>query len=183
MDITVVYETLYGTTRALADTLAEGLRGADPQARVSVLPVDEASADRLSGTELLVVGGPTHALGMSRASTRRSGSEGKDADRAAGGTRTGVREWLAALPPAPPGARAAAFTTRLAYPLAGSAARGIARRLRRLGYPLVGVESFVVAGPTGPLRDGEQERARSWAARLGTDLARSRPHGAEGPTG
>lgn len=170
MDITVVYETLYGTTRALAETLAEGLRGADPQARVSVLSVDEASADRLAGTELLLVGGPTHALGLSRASTRRSGSEGKDAARAAGATRTGVREWLAALPAAPSGARAAAFTTRLAFPLAGSAARGIARRLRRLGYRVVGAESFIVASPTGPLRDGEQQRALSWAARLATSL-------------
>jgi hypothetical protein len=81
MDVTVVYETLYGSTRALAEALAEGVRAADPQAAVSVLSVDEASPDRLADTALLLAGGPTHALGMSRASTRRSGREGKDCRR------------------------------------------------------------------------------------------------------
>lgn len=166
MDVTVVYETLYGTTRTLAEALAEGVRYADPQATVSVLSVDEASPGRLAGTALLLVGGPTHVLGMSRPGTRRSGREGKDAAAATTATTTGVREWLAGLPPAPAGARAAAFTTRLSFPLAGSAARGIARQLKHRGYRVVGTEGFVVSGATGPLRDGELDRARSWAGGL-----------------
>jgi len=175
MDVTVVYETLYGSTRGLAEALAEGVRSADPQATVSVLSVDEASPDRIADTALLLVGGPTHALGMSRASTRRSGREGKDAAAAGAATMTGVREWLTGLPPAPPGATAAAFTTKLANPLAGSAARGIARGLRKARYRVVGSEGFIVSTATGPLRDGERERARAWAARLTGQLVSSPP--------
>ena len=166
MKVTIVYETVFGTTRALARALADGVQQADPHAEVCVLSVDEAGPDRLAGVGLLLVGGPTHAFGMSRPGTRRSGREGADADSAGTATLTGVREWLQRLGPAAPDARAAAFSTKLPSRFAGNAAVGIARRLRHLGYDVVGHEGFTVGGSTGPLSAGEQDRARTWAARL-----------------
>jgi hypothetical protein len=51
--------------------------------------------------------------------------------------------------------------------MAGGAARGIARRLRRHGYHLVmDPEGFVVDDAYGPLRAGEIERAKEWGAQL-----------------
>jgi hypothetical protein len=65
------------------------------------------------------------------------------------------------------GAQAAASDTRLRSPMAGGAARGIARRLRRHGCQLVGdPEGFIVDDSHGPLRVGEIERAKHWGAQL-----------------
>ncbi len=59
---------------------------------------------------------------------------------------------------------AAAFDTRLGKPklVTGSAAKGIAKRLRRHGYQVVGEESFIVDEGPGPLHEGEVDRAREW---------------------
>jgi hypothetical protein len=67
-------------------------------------------------------------------------------------------------------ARAAAFDTRAdkAAALTGSAARSIARRLRRGAWTVVSRESFLVDDSEGPLADGELERARAWGAQLAT---------------
>lgn len=126
---------------------------------MTVLPVDDAAPAHVSPADLLLVGAPTPSLGRGRASTRR---DGRTADR----PPTGVREWLAelSLSPAPFGSQAAAFTTRPSSRFAGSAARGIARGLRRAGYQVLAPpEGFVVQATTGPLRDGEHDRARAWA--------------------
>jgi hypothetical protein len=79
----------------------------------------------------------------------------------------GLRTWLRDLGPAH-GAAAAAFDTRgdANAALTGSAAKGIARRLRRHGYDVIGTASFLVADSEGPLEDGELDRARSWGASL-----------------
>ncbi len=81
----------------------------------------------------------------------------------------GMREWLDSTLPVPPGSRAAAFCTKTAIPswFAGSAARGVGKRLRRLGYELTDAPAdFLVNGPLGPVAAGELERARVWADRL-----------------
>jgi hypothetical protein len=51
--------------------------------------------------------------------------------------------------------------------MAGGAARGIARRLRKHGYHLVSdPEGFVLDDVYGPMRSGEIERAKEWGAQL-----------------
>jgi hypothetical protein len=63
--------------------------------------------------------------------------------------------------------RATAFDTRLPSALAGGASHGIVRGLRHHGFTLVAdAEGFVVEEAEGPLRDGEEERARAWGAEL-----------------
>ena len=53
----------------------------------------------------------------------------------------------------------------------GSAAHGMARRLRRHGYGLVvEPESFFVEGTPGPLEEGELERAKEWGRTLANEV-------------
>jgi hypothetical protein len=64
------------------------------------------------------------------------------------------------------GLAAAAFDTRMGTPTEKNAAvsETIAARLQAAGCELVvPPESFLVAGFTGPLVDGEEQRARTWA--------------------
>ena len=162
----VVYESMYGNTQRVARAIAEGLSGA---ASVDVIEVGEAPAELPPGVDLLVVGGPTHAFGMSRPRTRA------DAARQAGARviseRTGVREWLASLPPAGSAVAALAFDTHASHPRffrhIGSAAQDIAAGLARLGFNVSAApEHFWVAGSQGPLDPGEEQRARTWARAL-----------------
>ena len=66
---TVVYESLFGSTREVAEAVAEGLRAA-PGAAVDCRPVADAGP-ALGQVDLLVAGGPTHFLGMT---SQRSGA-------------------------------------------------------------------------------------------------------------
>ena len=63
----VVYESMYGNTRAVAEAIGEGLRGAWD---VTVVPVGRAGPEVLDGAALVVVGGPTHVHGMTRPRSR-----------------------------------------------------------------------------------------------------------------
>jgi hypothetical protein len=79
----------------------------------------------------------------------------------------GIRDWFIALPKGADGSLGAAFDTRADYRVAGGAASGIARRLRKHGYDLVAEpEGFVIERTGGPLRDGELDRARIWGGSL-----------------
>ena len=176
MEVAIVYESLFGNTRTIAEAIAEGVRQADPAAQVALLPVGEAKADQVRGASLLIVGGPTHMRGMTSGTTRRKGLEaeentakGKGAEFTPeqGAEGPGVRDWFEALPKTASGTLAAAFDTRAGFKLAGGAAKGIARRLRGHGYKLaVPPEGFIITGTEGPLREGEPDRARAWGAAL-----------------
>ncbi len=182
MRVTVVYESLFGNTRTLAEAIAEGIRAAVPGADVSCIPVAEAGP-AAAEADLLVAGGPTHFLGMTSQRSRRmarqywaqaTGGAGRTAGDAppAG---PGVREWLATLP-AGGGHLAAAFDTRLDTLFPGSAARLIGRILRDQGYQIIAApEGFTVTAMQGPLSPGEQERAKAWGAELADSLRQPGP--------
>ena len=159
MKVVVVYESMFGNTKTIAEAIAEGLGEAG---EVAVGTVDDLPPEVVGAAGLLVVGGPTHAHGMARADARRTVA--KDASYAEYGQS--LRGWLERLPTGQ--AMAAAFDTRFAKPrwLTGSAATKIAQRLGRKGYQLVGTESFFVQGPGGPLADGERDRAAAWGHQL-----------------
>jgi hypothetical protein len=164
----VVYESMFGNTAAVAEAVAGGLGS---RLQVSLREVGNAATAVPDDVDLVVVGGPTHALGLSRHSTRKDAAE--QADRPLVSTGLGVREWLDAAAPQGMTCRAAAFDTRCAKPrLPGSAARAAVRRLRRAGFqPTAAPASFYVTGTKGPLVEGELERARRWAEGLAASVA------------
>ena len=160
----VVYESMYGNTKEVAEAVAAGLA---ELGGIVVVEVGDAPHDLDTGLDLLVVGGPTHAHGMSRPQTRQTA-----ADNAPAGvipSRTGLREWLGALGRSRPGLSAAAFDTRFDKSrwLTGSAAAGAARLLgRHHCVVILPPESFYVEQKAGPLAGGELDRARRWGEKL-----------------
>jgi hypothetical protein len=157
----VVYESWFGNTQLIARKVAAALA---ETGEVELAAVDEPLPP-LEDVDLLVVGAPTHVHGLS---SRRS-REGALTQGAFGGPGIGVRDWIDLLPNGARGPRAAAFDTRANKPvlLVGSAARGIARRLRQHGYALAAEpRSFFVVGTPGPLEAGELERASDWGREL-----------------
>lgn len=144
MNALVVYDSLYGNTEKIAQVVAAvletfGPTRVQPVADVSSIPPD---------TDLLVVGGPTHGHAVN----------------------AGITSFLERVDPsAVSGIAVTAFDTRVDWPvlLSGSAARGISKQLRRKGgNVIVEPASFLVDGREGPLKDGELERANSWAQQI-----------------
>ena len=169
MRAVIVYESMFGNTRAIARVIAEGV-GPD----VRVLGVAEADAREAEGADLIIVGGPTHWSRMSRPSTRKSALKavrqpGSDLVLEPGADiGPGVREWLDTFDLFQ--ARAAAFDTRYKASAAifGRASKGIARALSHHGLTvMVSPESFLVDWKSH-LLPGETDRARAWGAQLAT---------------
>lgn len=164
----VVYESQWGNTEAVARAIAEQLQASMD---VEVVAAEAAPTD-VKGFDLVLVGGPTHAFSMTRASTRASAVEQHGAPSA---PALGIREWLHVLENAPSGTRGATFDTRVDKPrLPGSAARAAKQELKSLGFDIVAKqESFRVHDYAGPLVDGELERAGEWARQLSAKVLAS----------
>ena len=118
---------------------------------------------------LVVVGGPTHAFGMSRPGTREAAA--KEAESPLVSDRIGVREWLDGLELPSEMPVGAAYDAHVDHPKllrhVGSTAAAIAKRLKTLGVTTVAEpEHFSVTGPKGPLRDGELQRAHDFGRSL-----------------
>jgi len=167
----VVIESMFGNTRSIGSAVAAGLAGT---MEVTTIGIGEVPAVLPEGIDLLVVGGPTHAFGLSRPSTRDSAHQ-QGAPQA---PDIGVREWLSTLPGE--NVAAAAFDTRVDKRFVpGSAARGALHRLQELGFDVLPPAcSFFVAGVEGPLRKGELDRARAWGEDLGRRMAEREAVGA-----
>ena len=168
MRAVVVYESMYGNTRAVAEAIGEGLGVVH---EVTVVPVGHAGPEVIDGAQLLVVGGPTHIHGMTRPRSREAAAEaahkpGSTVVLEDGAEGPGVREWLAAL-----GHRnmlAAAFDTRMNGPAAftGRASKGITRELSRADVHLMGRPQSFLVTKENSLEPGELTRARRWGEEL-----------------
>ena len=165
MNVVIVYESAWGNTQAVAEVVAAGLVAATG-IDVTVVDVGVAPPAATIVADLLVVGAPTHAFGLSRPQTR------EDAARRGGHPgAVGLREWLESAGGLP--GPVAAFDTHVRHPnLPGAASRKAARLLRRHGATLLAEpESFSVDGYEGPLLPGELDRAQAWGADLGDRLS------------
>jgi hypothetical protein len=100
----VVFESMFGNTQAIAQAVADGLA---IRMEVDLLEVGSAPAAVPGGVDLLVVGAPTHAFGMSRPATRQSAAQQAPAGLVSKGH--GLREWLTALSIGAPDVVAVAF--------------------------------------------------------------------------
>lgn len=156
MKALIVIETCFGNTEQIAHAIAEGLRsrGAD------VDLVQAAEAPSPQGFDLLLIGSPTHSMGLPKAATRQQA-------RTKGGHpgSTGIAEWLTTVPRLD-GQRIAAFATVTGGMFSGSAAKAIEKHLRKVAVTVTAREDFTVRGTEGPLADGELERASAWGASL-----------------
>lgn len=178
MKVLVVYESMYGNTHLVADAIGDGLREGH---EVEVVSVHDADRALLDGADLVVVGGPTHAHGLPRDTSRESAAamaskpdSGLVLEPDAEGP--GLREWFDSIGTVT-GVRGAAFDTRIdmAPILTGRASKGISKRLRHHGFrELVEPESFLVT-KDNHLLDDQIEHASTWGKALGTTLATAVP--------
>lgn len=161
----VVHESMFGNTARAAAAIADSLE----RHGVSVQRVEAASASEVipEDLDLLVIGAPTHAFGLSRPNTRADAvRQGADPQKAG----PGVREWLVKLHTSPRcHTLVAAFDTRISKvewlpAAAGPSINRLARRagLQPYGRPL----KLRVADTKGPLLDGELERAERFGEQL-----------------
>ena len=143
MKALIVYDSVYGNTEKIARAIAEAIT---PPDEVKLLRAGEANPSELASIDLLIVGSPTH-----------------------GGRPTPeVQEFLNKVPKFTlQGINVAAFDTRLStrcVAIFGYAAGRIASNLKgKSGNLVASPEGFFVKGKEGPLKEGELERAASWA--------------------
>ncbi len=168
MTALVVYESMFGSTRAVAEAIAEGLAPVGPVRVVEVGVLASTPAGRTITTEvdLLVVGAPTHAFGLSRPNTRQDAAS--DATDGTISFEVGLREYLDAVKMPLGGVRFAAFDTKVIKPkLPGSAAKAADKQLRQKGARAIAEpRNFWVQGRNEGLVLGELEAARAWGEGL-----------------
>ena len=144
MSALVVFDSNYGNTESVAGAIADAIGG-------SAVSVSTIRPDSLTGVDLLVLGCPINGW---RPSPRMQSF----LDQLRPGTLRGIQ--------------AAAFDTRVHSPIHGDAAGRVTRRLKSAGaHILARPTGFIVEGKTGPLADGEIDRAREWAGSIVTALA------------
>ena len=164
----IVVESYFGNTRLIAEAVAAGMieGGVDTQ----VVDVSQAPSALPEDLDLLVLGAPTHNRGLPTVATRSKAR----AQAGSGATSPGISEWLGDAE-VPAALSVAAFDTVISKGwLSGSAAKAIAKALRRhQGRKTASVKSFVVTASKGPLAAGQETDARSWGREL-ADSASSR---------
>ena len=141
----IVYDSTYGNTEKIARAIGAALTG-----YVKVQKAGEVNIAELASYDLLVIGSPTYG----------------------GRPMPTVADFLGKIPDdAVKGKNVAAFDTRIPTKFAklfGYAADRIAKSLKDKGANLmVPAEGFFVNGKSGPLKDGEEARAATWAKGLG----------------
>ncbi len=149
MHVLIVYGSQFGTTEKLARIMGSAL---EQRHTVQVVAAKEAKALTGDDVQLLLVGAPDQVGG------RRD---------LAKPFLSGLRERVFV------GIAAAAFDTRMKGAEAEKGTAGaIAEALEAAGCRLVlPPEGFMVAGFTGPLAPGEDERAMAWALKAAEFVA------------
>lgn len=141
MRVLVVYDSVYGNTEQIARAIGGAIAN-----DVKILHVREVEPSELKGIDLLIIGAPTQ-----------------------GGRPTQtMQEFLKNVSePDIKGINVAAFDTRISAKwvgIFGYAAGRIAKSLKKKGGNLLlNPEPFFVEGTKGPLKEGEPERAVTWA--------------------
>jgi flavodoxin len=144
MKAMIVFDSVYGNTEKIAEAIAAGMGSGTKARRPSAV-----GADELRSVELLVVGSPT--LG--------------------GRPTKAIQGFIDSIPKAVAGKLIiAAFDTRMSMKFAkifGYAAARITAKLQENGSTLRSPpEGFIVRGGSGPLAEGELERATAWGRGL-----------------
>ena len=141
MKTLVIYDSFFGNTKLLAETIAKEL-GNDTK----ILHVSDFTNEDLKGVGLLVVGSPVRGWRPSENTSAFLMSFGKDQLK---------------------GIKVATFDTRMKIIIHGDATKKMSEMLSNLGAEVI-VEPnwFIVSGSEGPLAEGELERAKEWAKKI-----------------
>jgi len=149
MKTLVVYESINGNTEKITKAIGEAIKE-----DVRVLSVGAVSSSDLESIDLLIAGSPTYGgrptPGMQNfLNSTVTGSSLKDVSVAAFDTRL-TANWVKIF---------------------GFASGKIASSLKANGgVPVVSPEGFYVTGTKGPLKEGELERAASWAKEIVSNI-------------
>ena len=145
MKVLVVYDSVYGNTKKIAETIAKEL-GKD----VKTVSVSDFKSKDLTGINLLVVGSPILSFSPSE-------KTGKFLAGLGAGQLKGIQ--------------AAAFDTRVRIFFHGDAAKKIATGLKQAGADIIAEPcGFIVEGREGPLAADTLQKARDWAASFKSNL-------------
>jgi hypothetical protein len=172
MTALVVYESMFGNTRIIAEAIARGIGSPEAVA----VAVNDVVPETLQGVDLLVVGGPTHVHSMTRPVSRKAARD--QAAKSDGqlllepfSDAFGLREWLAALPTLY--VAAVAFDTRMRGPafVTGRASKAIAKLLASHGLRVVAPARSFLVTKANTLMPGELRAAEEWGESLRVHLA------------
>jgi hypothetical protein len=179
----VIYESMFGNTKAIAEAIRDGLAA---RATATVINVNQLGIDDGREADLMVVGGPTHVHGMTRATTREEAAKWADdaskhltLEPEAPGR--GIRDWsddpMTVVAPL-----FAAFATRADMPvlLSGNAAAQIDRALRHRGSRRVADSENFLVTKDSRLEHDELDRARAWGESLGAQASEFLAHADRG---
>jgi flavodoxin len=154
MNALALYDSQYGDTQRIAQAIA-GKLAEFGEARA--VRLDPRQPVELQGADVFIVGCPTQ--GWRPTPAIQSFLEEVSSEE--------LRHLAVAC-----------FDTRFRLPrfMTGSASKVMAEKLREKGTSLlVAPESFFVKGTEGPLREGELERASTWARQIVDAVEASRP--------
>ena len=143
----VIYDTQFGNTEKIAKALASGIK--EQGVQVDCVKVDEVDVNKLAEYDLLAIGGPTIAFGMSKP----------------------VKDLLEKLEDIGlRGRKAFAFDTKVRFVFSGSAAKGIEGKLKGLGMSIVRpCSSAIVKWGEVSLEEGAEEMFKQ----IGAEISRS----------
>ncbi len=145
----VLYHSLFGNTRAVANSLAKGIEGSGIE--VDCLSIDEVDIYQVQNYDFLAVGGPTHNLGMSEP----------------------MKEFLEKLETIDiSGKKGFCFDTRVQSRFnrfdLNSAAKRIEKKMKKMKVKMIrSRKSAIVEGREGPLEKGVQKTFE----KLGKEIA------------
>jgi flavodoxin len=144
----VVYDTKFGNTEKIAKVLAEGMKGQGVE--VDCVKVGEVQINKLKDYDLLVIGGPTQWFGISKP----------------------MKDFLDKLESAEiSGKKAFAFDTKFPPRYAGSAGKGVEKRLKKLQMSIVRpYASAIIKGIKGPLEEGAEETFKEIAGEIAKSI-------------
>ncbi|MEM3759487.1 MAG: flavodoxin domain-containing protein [Candidatus Bathyarchaeia archaeon] len=141
----IIYDTKFGNTEKIAKALAIGME--KEGVKVDCVKADEVDVDKLGECDFLAFGAPTHAFGISKP----------------------MKAFLEKLKSVNlKGKKAFAFDTKYKSRLAGSAAKGIEKRLKEFGMSIIKpYTSAIVKSSEGPLAEGMEESFE----KIGSEIA------------
>ena len=161
MKALIIYDSVFGNTGKVAQAIGETI-STNLQGQAQTLQVAKVTQEQLQGLQLLVVGSPTRGFRPTEAITKLLSEMSKQQLD---------------------GVQVAAFDTRILLETidskalrfivdkGGYAASSIAKNLQKKGGDLIAdPEGFLVTGEQGPLKEGELERAETWAQKLTSKL-------------